>query len=347
MASILLLHASGPDRDAVLAYLVKNGVTVDLLESAEMPAGGSEMLQRMPPGTVLVVQESLLPEGEAFAALDGIPLLVLGVERPLPRRPAFERLPEPFFLGALVASIERLAGAPVPLPRRARPVGPGGAPATAGLLRGLAHALNNPLAAASGWLQLLAVDLGEQDPRQRALRQARRELQRLEKLLLCVAYIGERPSPVTMDLDIAGMISDRVRDLRDEGLPVALEIESGPRPRLVGDPAAYGLFIDLLLGSWLDERARARSLTISVRREGAATEVVFADEGGTLPPDADLGDLGLLLRQTRPARALALALARILVVGRGGDVRIEVPDPSGPPRLRLRIPAADLAGGGS
>lgn len=221
----------------------------------------------------------------------------------------------------------------------------GAVPATATLaetgllLRGVAHALNNPLSAASGWLQLLAVDLGETDSRVRALNQVRGELHRMERLLQALGLIGGRPSNLRAAFDISALVEERVANLEREGLPVTIDVDPN-LPRIPGDPSEFSLMLDLVLGSFLEERGRVQQLDVHVGRRGPELVLTLTERGGTLPGGCDPRDLGVLLRRCRHSRAIGIALASHLVGGRlGGQVLLES-DPGGVSRFELSVPAA-------
>lgn len=346
MTSILLLHVDGQDQEALSAYLSKAGHHVNVFTSL------GDLVSRVDGGTlatqlpVVVLQEQALPDPVDLDFLFGFPVLVLGRRRRLATRTQLVRLEDPYFLNAVEAEVTRLSehGAESPEETPSVAEGPGPPITTGGhdqglVLRGIAHALNNPLSAASGWLQLLAVDLGEGDSRARALNQVRRELHRIERLLQAIGLIGGRPSNLRAAIDLEAMVEERVQVLEKEGLPATMQ-SGGALPRIPGDPAEFGLMLDLLLTSFLEERARVQALDVRIARKGPAVVLTIDEEGGTLPGGCDVSDLGLLLRRCRHSRAIGIALAAHLVGSRlGGEVRLESRDGGGA-RFLMSIPVA-------
>jgi len=344
VTSILLLHADGEDQAALSAYLSKVGYHVqgastlsELRSAVEGGAHGEDAL-------LVLIQELALPEPADLEFLSSYPLLILGRRRRVPSRPGLIRLDDPYYLAEVASTLAQLEETPrhvaaevlpdadEPIRRRT--------PDQGVLLRGIAHALNNPLAAASGWLQLLAVDLGEGDSRTRALNQVRGELQRLERLLQALGLIGGRPSNLQAPIDVESIVESRVKVLEREGLAVTFDV-AGPLPRVVGDPAEMALMLDLVLGSFVEERGRVQALTVRLARVGPAVEFIIEEDGGAMPDDCDPTDLGSLLRHCRHSRAIGIALAADLVQRRlEGEISI-AGLPEGGTRLSMTMPAAD------
>lgn len=351
MISIFLLHRAGQDRESLAGFLTKTGCHVsafdnldDLRSRVAAGAGGAD-----PP--VVVIHEATLPADRDLAFLDALPLLVLGRQHRLPERSAMIRLDDPYFLNVVAQQIGQLHGLSksgpttmLEVPEEEAPVNP--APATRPgidqglMLRGIAHALSNPLSAASGWLQLLAVDLGEGDPRRRALNQVRAELGRMEKLIQALGVVGGRPRNLRAPLDLESLVRERVNTLDREGLPTTLDIGRTPLPSIEGDPSEFGLMLDLLLLSFLEERSRVKHIRIAVARDAGSLVMTLSEDGGTLPGGCDPSDIGLLLRRMRHTRAIGIALAQQLVGTRlGGRVTFESKVGTNA-ELRIRIPVA-------
>jgi hypothetical protein len=343
--SLLLLHRQGSDAEALCAYLTKIGfhvstfATLEALEArvlADSPRVPAESPGDSDGGVAAVVlAEDLLPGDDGdLGFLERYPVLVLGRRRPMPARPRLRRLDDPYFLQTVTAEIQALLSSdgpvptspstpPTPLPPREDTPAAGKAPDLGLVLRGLVHALNNPLSAASGWLQLLAVDLQREDPKWRALHQARTELQRMERLLLALGWIGGRSSNLRVKLNVEQQVKDRIDALEREGLSVSMTCEGESLPCVYADPAEFGMMLDLLFGSFLEERNRLRGLYVVIRVRNGHLEVIIGDGGGSLLTEGDASDLGVLLRRMRHTRAIAIALAhRVVALQLGGSVSL-------------------------
>lgn len=334
MTTILMRHPEGPDRDALAAYMRRCGFQIE----ASGAAGSSEP-------DAIILHESLAPAFERDRDSE-TPVLVIGTTVSLEGWSAV-RVPEPYFLdevvdgvrSVLLSSISRGGGESRPPPRREPPQDAAPRAFEGGLiLRGLAHALNNPLSAASGWLQILAADPGRDDHHNRALAQIRQELLRIETLLRAVALIGGRASSLRAPLPLGSLLAERVNRLAAEGLPVNFDREPGFDPVVLGDPMAFGLMLDLLFESFLDDRTRVHRMEVRLESAERATICTISESAGLFPLGLDPGDLGMLLRDTRHGRALGIALAvRLIEDGMGGTVDIESDGMSGS-SLGFRIP---------
>ena len=340
MTRLYIHHRPDSDRDALVAYLQKHGHAAETVESLGALRRALEAEPQCGAGRVVILQVSALEDGADLAFLGREPTLFLGGRAPAAAGAAAPReaLPEPYFLEDLRAAVERLGEARrVPVTTRPGPpedLGP--------LLRALGHALNNPLSAALGWLQILGTTEGQDAPSNRAAGQIAVELERLNRMAQALGVIGRSVTTQAGPVELAGIVRSQVAAARKEGLQVAFH-EPGPRPLVIeADPAEIALFLELLLGSLLEERSRAGMVEIGLEeRDGAAILTVSAD-GGVIPLDGDSGDLGALLKRTRPPRALALAIARTLAARlAGGEFSVE---DEGGERACLRFRASTFSG---
>lgn len=362
MPSLIVIHAPGPDRDALASFLSRGGATVAVHATLDefrhgQPDGGrgDDRGEGAPAAdVVLIAHEQFLSSPAGSQVLDGYRTVIVGSRKSAPSHPWTARVSEPYFLSQIRAEIDRVAGWKPPSAAAPDSVAAGARTDAAasrsfdpgGVFRGLAHAFANPLTAAQGWLQLLSVDLGEGDQRQRAVRQVRAELFRIERYIQALAMIGRRPGGLRAAVDIAAVVRDRVRDLHREGIAVELQDAPDSLPRVHADPASIDVMVDLLLRPFVEERSRVKEAVIAVGRQGAAVEIRITENCEERPAELDAGDLGLLLRHFRASRALGIAMARVLVEGRaGGDVRIEPEDGAGRATLVIRIPAVESEAG--
>lgn len=338
MTGIHVYHRPGADRDALLAFIRRAGYEVHIHEDWERLRAAAQGGAHGP----AVVQASYLPSGaDAARDLGGTPLLLLG--EPGAQQPGMVRVSEPYYFSDLQEALETLTASRSPAgPGQPRSAGVTTGEALSPLLRGLAHALNNPLTAAMGWVQLLAADLEESDHRNRTLAQIRRELGRLEQISYALGIIAQRPGEVRGRTDLRVLIEGQVEALREEGLEVALSSPERDLPRVRTDPKALGLVFEMLLVSFLEERSQLRSLALEIELAGTQIIVTVRPEGVALPTDIHPFDLGLLLRDTRHTRALALAAGHAVVAERlGGAVEV-FSTPRGDV-VRFRVPAAETA----
>ena len=312
MHDVVLVHRSGPDRDAVTSFLEKASLRVTVIEAESAS-------QFVSAESIFVIESELVatvPPGRLRS--HRLVILGTGSTNPLPEGTAV--LSEPYFLPDLVKAIETAAA-----PRAPSAPSPRSIAAASDLLRSLTHALANPLSGAQGWMQLLATDLVAPDPRARALKQARQDLLRLERMLQLFSWIGGRECSQSVPVDLGALLRDRIRPVVADGLDVRLEL---PDRQWIfqGDPTPIQMVIDALLHAYLEERTRSLRLTIHGEGDGDLVFLRFTDEGGTVPIDLPCHDLPVLLKRTRTSRALGLSLAHRLTQVYPGTTILVTPD---------------------
>jgi signal transduction histidine kinase len=335
---ILLLHEAGPDRQAVASYLERQGLTTLVCDDTRQAL---THLGRDPVNTkAIVLAHQTRLAGAAEGSVESLRgyrtiLIVPAGSEPLP---GFEQtIREPFFLDQLVNAIKGSSGT-----REGRaPAAP--APGTArhpdsDLLRGLAHAVNNPLTAALGWLRLLESEIDEGDQRRRLVGQARTELDRLAQVAMGLAALAGTASSGGIPFDLAQGASDCVRAATAQGARAAFRTAGGRSFLVNGNPVEYDLFLKLLLvpahdASGLDQ------IEIVVSESAGVVHVAVNDPRGRVPDLDSLADVGRLLRAERHHRALGIALGSALARRAGGTFRCEAGNPRGASFV-LAVPAA-------
>jgi hypothetical protein len=124
-------------------------------------------------------------------------------------------------------------------------------------------------------------------------------------------------------LPLGSLIQERVSRLMAEGLNIHYERAAGLDPVVLGDPIAFGLMLDLIFDSFLEDRSRVRQLEIRLDSSAGLAQCVISEDSGLLPCGLDHRDLGLLLRDTRHGRALGSGLCvRLVEDGMGGFVEL-------------------------
>jgi signal transduction histidine kinase len=334
--NILLLHEAGPDRQALASYLDRQGLTTTVCDDTRQALahlGRDGVAQK----TLLLAHQKRLeaaprPSMDALRAHPAILIVPSGTE-PLPGFNHMVR--EPFFLDQLVKVIRRATGREEPAEESgaaAKSGGPG-----ADLLRGLAHAINNPLTAALGWLRLLDSEIEERDGKKRLVAQARTELERLAYMSQSLAILAA-PPPGAAAFDLAAIVLERVNQALADGARVTFRPVPGRTFMVAGHPIEYDLVLRLLLASAHD----AKSLEVADVSLGETngTIVLSVKDPKAAMPDPDvLADLGRLLRTERHSRAMAIALAQSVARRAGGTLRFEAVHPRGAVMV-LGIPEA-------
>lgn len=351
MTPILLVHHDEADRGALEDWLVSQGHEVH--SGTDLPVLlGTSRSSPTPP--LVVCHEDAWPVGRDDSELVGRTALVLGIERPLSLPAGTVRLGEPCRLEELTAELDsmtrsldaaesQVAEAEPPardedLPAHLRASMPISAQTM--LLRGIAHTFNNPLAAASGWLQLLQFESQSLPPScRRIIDQMGVEVSRMEKVAQALSIIGGRPGGLSVPFRPLDLLERARQQVKQEGLDIVMRVPQGESPVHRGDPSELDLLFDLLLTSYLEDRSMVGTLEVTVVATPRQLGITFEDEGAVLEVGPDPADLGLLLQRMRHLRAIALSLADALVKRRmGGDVRVIGSSLRPGARLELTMP---------
>ena len=327
LARILLLHEPGVDREVLASFLDRMGHEV-----LTLPAEGGTDLAAA--DGILLVQERACRGRRLEPPLAACPTLTLGSQHVAPEGTPRERLGDPAPLDAIEAAIDRLVtGRPPPPPGR-----PPQSPAAARslLLRGVAHALNNPLSAALGWMQLL-----RQGGEERHAIRAERELRRIQEIAHALSLLGRGSAPGGTVFDLRDLLDGAIRTLASEGFEPEDVSPSAVRAPVSGSPEEWSLMLRLLVGSFAEDGSRLENLRLALGRDDGEVVIEIRVRGVGLPRSIDPSRLDdLLFKKIRHTRALGLALAHLLVVeSRGGSLEVIADRPTGC-LIRLCVPEA-------
>ena len=221
-------------------------------------------------------------------------------------------------------------------------------------LAGVAHELNNPLAAVMGFAQLLLKrELPEED--RTALETISHEAERSAKIvkdLLSLARQREvdRRAPVNLN-DVVGYIV-RTRRYALETFGISCELRLDPAlPLVCGDRAQFEQVV-LNLVSNAEQALRAVSdargqqevaerprIRVRTRRDESCAVLEVEDNGPGIPESAQarIWDPFFTTRVEGEGTGLGLSLVNHIVAEHGGEVAVEKPSPSGV-RFVVRLP---------
>jgi hypothetical protein len=320
-SSALLVHAPGPDRDAIKDRLRAVGLAVRTQDDGR--GFGDALLSLSDDVLVIARAADLKPlSAEERSLLDRRWSVVIVGEGAAP--PGFRRVVhEPYFIDDLLPPrASATAEAPRAAPETETDVGP--------LLRGLAHAISNRVQAALGWLSLSEPAIADRsDRRTDAARRARVEVELLGRVAQGLAVLGGRGAPPpTGDAEVAPAIAEEVRK-RD----VLLRVEGSPRCA-VADPEELALVLALLLA---DHDPDAGPATVTVVSEAGGARI---SAPSSVAEFIGLGRLvpSFIVARMKRASTLGLALAARLAVRAGGSTAVER-GADGSAQVVLRLPA--------
>jgi signal transduction histidine kinase len=336
---ILLLHEAGPDRQALASYLERQGLTTTVCEETRQAL--AHLDGRRPARRVVVLAHQKRIAAAPRAAIDALRthpsvLIVPAGSEPIPGFDDVVR--EPFFLDQLLGVLERTASrgaaaaAETPPAQASKGEGQPGE-----LLRGISHALNNPLTAALGWLRLLETEIDGGARTASLAAQARSELERLSQFSQGLALVAAPPPPDSV-FDLAPLVATRVHAAVSAGARVSFRpARSGTCP-VAGNSGE----IDVLLRLFLDAAHESQSiepLEVAIDSAKGFVRLEVRDPRAALPDKDAIRDLGRLFRLERHQRALAIALAHSIARRAGGTLHCAALEPRGASFV-LSIPEA-------
>ncbi|MBX6740724.1 MAG: PAS-domain containing protein [Acetobacteraceae bacterium] len=218
--------------------------------------------------------------------------------------------------------------------------------ATATLLGGVAHELNNPLSVVAAHATLLAEEaagtpLADQAERVSA---AARRCGRIVASLLASA---QRRPPRRERLDLRRAIASAVDLLghRLQAAEAALEVRLPKRlPRLTADPDQIVHLLANLIGNAamaLGQAPPPRRIAVTARRERGMLALRVADNGPGIPPELRerIFDAFFTTRPPGSGTGIGLALCRTIAQDHGGRIEAEE-TPGGGATLVVRLPLA-------
>ena len=309
---MLLIHPAGPDRQALVAYLTRRGVSAVVPDGVGTPSAVEAELEAHASITPKVLHQSCLgtfePE-EVESVIARFDLVIV----PKAARAATVRVPvlqEPYFLDEFLKAAQDRRR-----PSTTAPTSPSDVPA---LLKGLAHAMNNVATSSLGWLSLADRPEIAESKRRDALTEVKNDIARLSgvakglNLLAEPRVPGHRPAT-----DLARLLG--------AGPPIRAHVEA----------ESFGNA--LLFLRWAAETEK-KPLSATAARHG--TDVVVTIDDPSVDGDRSHGfELARLLERHRFARALGLALLHH-VTARAGGHTLATRGPHGGLRVVAHLPAA-------
>jgi len=200
--------------------------------------------------------------------------------------------------------------------------------ALGGLVSGVAHELNNPLAVVLGRAELLL--LGELDERtRRALETVRTQGNRMRRIIQNLLAVAHKHPPERSWVDLNALLREtvelRVHQMQVNNVEVRWRLDEA-LPRIFADPHQLGqVFLNLVTNAEHAMAGRPGVLTISTERAGETVRVGVADTGGGIAPEhlPRIFDPFFTTKEVGRGTGLGLSVSYGIVTGHGGWIWAE------------------------
>ncbi len=218
------------------------------------------------------------------------------------------------------------------------------------LVSGVAHELNNPLAAILTFSEQLLAEQAEAEiagPIRTIREQARRARAIVRDLLTFVRRREERREPAEIGVLVERTVRALEADLSRQAVSLALTTEPG-LPLLHCDPTA----VEQVLTNLLDNAARAApggTVSLTIRRDRDGVAIVVEDSGPGIPPAhlTRIFEPFFTTRGTGEGTGLGLSVSLGIVQQHGGELRAENRDPGPGARFVAWLPCGLLTAAAS
>lgn len=202
------------------------------------------------------------------------------------------------------------------------------------LASSLAHEVNQPLAALSGYVQAAArlLDAGPErhDEARAALRRSVELAERAAEIVKRSRRLARRVPPLRERIDLGALLADVSALLDREAGAAGVELQPSPRatgPFLVGDRVQIEQVLTNLVRNGIEAAQAApvgrRHVAASARRIGPRVEITVSDTGPGIPPDLEARVFEPFFTTKAGGTGLGLVIAETIAEAHGGRIRLE------------------------
>ncbi|MGH9862091.1 MAG: hybrid sensor histidine kinase/response regulator [Candidatus Acidiferrales bacterium] len=214
------------------------------------------------------------------------------------------------------------------------------------LLSGIAHELNNPLTAVTGYAELLGAKSLSPDLQEKVWRlrvEAERAGRIVKSLLLFARGDRAEKQPVNVNETLLRALSLRSYELKIENIQVVQEFSSRIPPVRGDLNQLQQVFLNLLLNAEQAIRSQRQHGRITLRTswlpEHECVRVEITDDGPGIPPAVlpHIFDPFFTTKAAPEGTGLGLSISQAIVREHGGDIRVES-NPGGGATFRVELP---------
>lgn len=217
------------------------------------------------------------------------------------------------------------------------------------LVSGVAHEVNNPLAAIVGFTDLLLENPAIcEDAKQDLaviLQEAQRTRQIVQNLLSFARQVPAQREPVRINTVVQQTVKLRSYDIRSHGVEV-IESYGDELPLAIGDPhELQQVFLNILNNAYdaIQEVPRRGRIEISTLRDDGHVEIRFSDNGPGIQHKERIFDPFYTTKEVGKGTGLGLSICYGIIHSHGGEIIAQNnPDGHGC-TFSVRLPAASEA----
>lgn len=217
------------------------------------------------------------------------------------------------------------------------------------LVSGVAHEVNNPLAAILGFTDLLLENPQMPESAREDLQIILQETQRTKDIVQdLLSFARQRPVQrelVQLNQVLRQTIKLRSYDFASHGVEVTEEFEEGLGPALGDAQQLQQVFLNILNNAYdaVQESGQRGHIKISTRRLGASLEVAITDNGTGIGDTQRIFDPFYTTKQVGKGTGLGLSICYGIVRAHGGEIQCWNNDAAAGSTFLVRVPVANEA----
>jgi len=215
------------------------------------------------------------------------------------------------------------------------------------LVSGVAHEVNNPLAAILGFTDLLLENPAIPDNAREDLQIILHEAQRTKDIVQdLLSFARQRPVQrelVQVNSVLRQTIKLRSYDFASHGVEVSEDFDENLAPALGDAQQLQQVFLNILNNAYdaVQEAGRRGSISIRTRRQDDSIEVAFTDNGTGVTDPERIFDPFFTTKQAAKGTGLGLSICYGIVRAHGGEIFCANNEGAQGCTFKIRIPVAN------